>query len=51
MLRYRLPLLAAVVLALATRQVNISLFVSIRIGGWILTCNLVEGIAQAFSCR
>ncbi len=44
-----LPPLAAVVLALATRRVNISLFVSIWIGGWIFTGNPIEGIAQTFS--
>lgn len=43
-----LPPLFAVALALATRRVNISLFVSIWIGGWILTGNPIAGIAQTF---
>ncbi|WP_206062587.1 hypothetical protein [Kushneria phosphatilytica] len=31
-----LPPIAAVVLALATRRVNVSLFISIWLGGWLV---------------
>lgn len=43
-----IPPLAAVVLALLTRRVNLSLFLSIWIGAWIFTGNPLSAVAQTF---
>lgn len=42
------PPLAAVLLALATRRVNISLFLAIWIGGWFVAGNPVAAVGQTF---
>ncbi|WNL38090.1 Na+/H+ antiporter NhaC family protein [Halomonas sp. PAMB 3232] len=43
-----LPPIVAVVLALATRRVNVSLFVSIWIGGWLVAGNPIAAVGQTF---
>ncbi|RKR07660.1 transporter (NhaC family) [Kushneria sinocarnis] len=43
-----LPPLAAVVLALLTRRVNLSLFASIWLGGWLVAGDPLSGVAQTF---
>lgn len=43
------PPLTAVVFALVTRRVNLSLFLSIWIGGWFVTGNPIAAIGQTFT--
>ncbi|WP_110668137.1 Na+/H+ antiporter NhaC family protein [Salinicola halophilus] len=43
-----LPPIAAVVLALLTRRVNISLFLSILLGAWLVAGNPLQAVAQTF---